>query len=146
MDVLNFSRRPRREFKPVPISSHSASLPIRSKREAMKPTLFQGHYLILPSSYCPRGWATLIEISRLEQGDKDVSRSIMPLDVARSSIFIFFIIAKNFSHFEFLAILINSSKWIFNFSLSGKLILIFVRNRNDAIILSTMIFVFWAWK
>lgn len=132
MDVLNFSRRPRREFKPVPISSHSA---YQIEMEAMKPIYSRGHYLILPFSSCPRRWATL-EIF----WDK-VTR-MFRVQLYRWT----FIIAKNFNHFEFLTVPINSSRWISNFSVFRKLVLIFVRNRDGAVILDTKLFVFRAWK
>lgn len=101
----------------------------------MKPIYSRGHYLILPFSSCPRRWAIL------EIFWNKVTR-MFRVQLYRWT----FIIAKNFNHFEFLAVPINSSRWISSFSVFRKLVLIFVRNRDGAVILDTKLFVFRAWK
>lgn len=77
MDVLNFSRRPRREFKPVPISSHSTSL---SDRNGSNETdLFQGALSYIALFFLSEKMSDTRNF--LEQSDKDVSRSIISMNV-----------------------------------------------------------------
>lgn len=79
MDVLNFSRRPRREFKPVPISSHSTSLHLSDRNGSNETDLFQGALSYIALFFLSEKMSDTRNF--LEQSDKDVSRSIISLDV-----------------------------------------------------------------
>lgn len=78
MDVLHFSRRPRREFKPVRFRGTRRRANVRYQIDAESNETDFIPWIIL---YCPfpivvGGWATLIKLSRLKRVDDDVSRFV----------------------------------------------------------------------
>lgn len=105
MDVLNFSRRPRRQFKPVhDFEPLDEPTPIRSKRKAMNETDFI------------QGALSYIALFLLSEGmtlDRNIviEQRCFAFNYVIGSLFRSFLLSQ-----KILAILINSSKWISNFS------------------------------